>query len=198
MELDKDLKARQEARDLMKAAAAAQRQLAQFPQEKLDTIVETVAKAFFGAALELAELAVRETGFGNVEDKIIKNQFASRQVCEAMRGMKTVGVLSEDPREKLWQIGVPVGAIAAIVPSTNPTSTVCYKALIALKAGCSIVFSPHPKAIGCTMRAAKLVAQAAEAAGAPQGSVGFIAHGGGGVGAGYDGGDGSHRHTDLP
>ena len=174
MELDKDLKARQEARDLMKAAAAAQKQLAQFPQEKLDAIVEAVAKAFFGAALELAELAVRETGFGNVEDKIIKNQFASKNVCEAVRGMKTVGVLSGAPGDKLWQIGVPVGAIAAIVPSTNPTSTVCYKTLIALKAGCSIVFSPHPKAIGCTMRAAKLVAKAAEAAGAPQGSVGCL------------------------
>ena len=174
MELDKDLKARQEARDLAKIAEAAQKQLAQLPQEKLDAIVEAVAKAFFAAALELAELAVRETGFGNVEDKITKNQFASRTVCDAVRGMKTVGVLSGSSGEKLWQIGVPVGMIAAIVPSTNPTSTVCYKALIALKAGCSIVFSPHPKAIGCTLRAAKLVAQAAEAAGAPKGSVGCL------------------------
>ena len=174
MELDKDLKARQEARDLAKIAEAAQKQLAQLPQEKLDAIVEAVAKAFFAAALELAELAVRETGFGNVEDKITKNQFASRTVCDAVRGMKTVGVLSGSSGEKLWQIGVPVGMIAAIVPSTNPTSTVCYKALIALKAGCSIVFSPHPKAIGCTLRAAKLVAQAAEAAGAPIGSVGCL------------------------
>ena len=171
MELDKDLKARQEARTLAKAAEEAQRLLAQLPQEKLDAIVEEVAKSFYTAALELAELAVRETGFGNVEDKIVKNQFASRSVCEAMRGMKTVGVLSGDAGEKLWQIGVPVGVIAAIVPSTNPTSTVCYKALIALKAGCSIVFSPHPKAIGCTLRAAKLIAQAAEKAGAPKGCV---------------------------
>ena len=163
--------ARQEARDLAKAAEAAQKQLAQLPQEKLDAIVEAVAKAFYTAALELAELAVRETDFGNVEDKITKNQFASRTVCDAVRGMKTVGVLSGSSGEKLWQIGVPVGMIAAIVPSTNPTSTVCYKALIALKAGCSIVFSPHPKAINCTMRAAQIVAQAAEAAGAPKGSV---------------------------
>ena len=171
MELDKDLQARQEARLLMKQAEGAQKILAKMPQEKLDAIVEAVAKAFYDAALELAELAVRETGFGNVEDKITKNQFASRTVCEAVREMKTVGVLKGSPGEKLMEIGVPVGAIAAIVPSTNPTSTVCYKALIALKAGCSIVFSPHPKALGCTMRAAKLVAEAAEKAGAPGGSV---------------------------
>ena len=152
-------------------AELAQKQLAGFSQEKLDAITEAVAKAFYDSALELAELAVRETGFGNVEDKITKNQFASRTVCDAIRGMKTVGVLKESPEEKLWEIGVPVGVIAAIVPSTNPTSTVCYKALIALKAGCSIVFSPHPKAINCTLRAAKIVAAAAQQAGAPAGAV---------------------------
>lgn len=174
MELDKDLQARQEARQLAKAAAQAQKQLACMEQAQLDKIVEAVAKAFHGAALELAELAVRETGFGNVDDKITKNQFASKTVCDAVRGMKTVGVLKEIPGEKLWEVGVPVGTIAAIVPSTNPTSTVCYKAIIALKAGCSIVFSPHPKAINCTLRAAKIVAAAAEAAGAPAGSVGCL------------------------
>jgi acyl-CoA reductase-like NAD-dependent aldehyde dehydrogenase len=114
-------------------------------------------------------MAVEETGFGNVEDKITKNQFASRDVLQAIRSMKTVGVLKENPG--LWEIGVPVGVIAAIVPSTNPTSTVCYKAMIALKAGNAIVFSPHPKAISCTLRAAQIVAQAAEAAGAPKGAV---------------------------
>ena len=171
MELDKDLQARQEARCLAKQARQAQEALAQMPQEKLDAIVEAVAKAFYDCALELAELAVRETGFGNPEDKLTKNRFASRTVCEAVRGMKTVGVLKEDPGEKLWEVGVPVGVIAAIVPSTNPTSTVCYKAIIALKAGCSIVFSPHPKALECTLRAAKIVSAAAEKAGAPAGSV---------------------------
>ena len=174
MELDKDLKARQEARDLAKQAAQAAKALANMPQEKLDAICEKVAKTFYDSALELAELAVRETGFGNVEDKIIKNQFASQRVWEAIREMKTVGVLQGGEKEKIMEIGVPVGVIAAIVPSTNPTSTVCYKALIALKAGCSIVFSPHPKAIGCTMRAAKIVAQAAEKAGAPEGCVGCL------------------------
>ena len=174
MELDKDLQARQEARLLLQQAEAAQKELASFSQEKLDGIVKAVADAIFNAAAELADMAVRETGFGNVEDKITKNQFASRRVWEAIRDMKTVGVLKRLDREKLWEIGVPVGVIAAIVPSTNPTSTVCYKAMIALKSGNAIVFSPHPKAIACTMRAAKLAAEAARKAGAPEGSVGCL------------------------
>ena len=174
MELDKDLQARQEARCLAKKAEQAQAALARMTQQQLDAIVESVADAFSKAALELAEMAVRETGFGNVEDKITKNKFASQTVAHAVRDMKTIGVLKESPGEKLWEVGVPVGMIAAIVPSTNPTSTVCYKAIIALKAGNSIVFSPHPKALACTLKAAKIVAQAAEKAGAPAGSVGCL------------------------
>ena len=174
MELDKDLQARQEARRLARAAEQAQKQLMCMSQSQLDRIVESIASAFSKASVELAELAVRETGFGNVEDKITKNEFASKRVAAAVRDMKTVGVLKEHPREKLWEVGVPVGVIAAIVPSTNPTSTVCYKAMIALKAGNSIVFSPHPKAILCTLRAAEIVAKAAEDAGAPKGSVGCL------------------------
>ena len=171
MELDKDLQARQEARNLAKQAEIAQKQLAQMTQQQLDAITEAIANAFSKAAVELAELAVRETGFGNTEDKTVKNRFASMDVLKRIQNMKTVGVLKEDPREKLWQIGVPVGVIAGIVPSTNPTSTVCYKSLIALKAGNAIVFSPHPKALSCTLRAAQIVAKAAQSAGAPQGAV---------------------------
>ena len=171
MELDKDLLARQEARLMAKRAEDAQKILARLPQEKLDEIVANIAKVFYDKALELAELAVRETGFGNVEDKITKNRFASKTVYEAVKDMKTVGVLKADPQEKLWEIGVPVGVIAAIVPSTNPTSTVCYKAMIALKSGNAIIFSPHPKALSCTMRATAIVAAAAEKAGAPKGAV---------------------------
>ena len=174
MELDKDLQARQEARRLAREAEKAQRTLAGMEQGQLDRIVEAIAKAFSAAATELAEMAVRETGFGNVEDKTEKNTFASKTVLAHIRDMKTVGVLKELEREKLWEIGVPVGVIAAIVPSTNPTSTICYKAMIALKSGNSIVFSPHPKAILCTLRAAEVVAKAAEAAGAPKGSVGCL------------------------
>ena len=171
MELDKDLQARQEARCLAAKAQEAQRKLGKMSQSQLDAIVEAMAKAFEAASLELAELAVRETGFGNAEDKITKNRFASRTVCEAVKEMQCVGVLNEKTQEKLWEVGVPVGVIAAIVPSTNPTSTVCYKAIIALKAGNSIVFSPHPKALACTQQAAKIVAAAAERAGAPEGAV---------------------------
>ncbi len=171
MNFDKDLSARQEARLLCRQAEKAQAALAELSQGQLDAIVEAVAKAFAASAVELAELAVRETGFGCAEDKVTKNQFASQTVASAIRGMKTVGVLKELPGEKLWEVGVPVGVIAAIVPSTNPTSTVCYKALIALKSGNAIVFSPHPKALDCTLRAARIVAAAAEKAGAPAGAV---------------------------
>ena len=171
MEFDKDLAARQEARSAARQAQIAQQKLAAMPQEALDAIVEAVAKAFAAEAATLAEMAVKETGFGNVEDKITKNRFASETLATAIRGMKTVGLLKENQQDKLWEIGVPVGVIAAIVPSTNPTSTVCYKAIIALKAGNSIVFSPHPKALACTRRAAEIVASAAERAGAPKGSV---------------------------
>ena len=171
MEFDKDLAARQEARSLCRRAKMAQKQLSALPQEKLNSIVEAVAQAFAAAAEGLAKLAVEETGFGNVQDKVTKNRFASETVAERIRTMKCVGVLKEDTREKLWEVGVPVGVIAAIVPSTNPTSTVCYKALIALKAGNSIVFSPHPKAVSCTLQAAKIVAEAAQRAGAPEGAV---------------------------
>ena len=160
MELDQDLRARQEARLLAAAAERAQEKLAAMSQQQLDAICEAVAKAFCAAAPELAEMAVRETGFGNTEDKIRKNEFASRTVMNAIRDMQTVGVLKEHPGEKLWEVGVPVGVIAGIVPSTNPTSTVCYKALISLKAGNPIVFSPHPKAIFCTLRATEVVARA--------------------------------------
>lgn len=171
MELDKDLQSRQQARELARQAHQAQQVLAGCSQEQLDAMVEAVGEAFSKEAVSLAEQAVQETGFGNIRDKTAKNRFAADRVRQAVRGMKTVGILSRDEERKLWEIGVPVGVIAAIVPSTNPTSTVCYKAIIALKAGCAIVFSPHPKALACTRRAAELVARAAEAAGAPRGAV---------------------------
>ena len=174
MELDKDLRSRQEARALAKQAEKAQKALADCSQEQLDAIVEAVARAFYLEAGALAELAVKETGFGNRADKETKNRFASRDVAEAVRDMKTVGILREHPGGRLWEVGVPVGPSAAIVPSTNPTSTVCYKAIIALKSGNAIVFSPHPKAVECTRRAAAIVMEAARKAGAPEGCVGCL------------------------
>ncbi|MBE6946888.1 MAG: acetaldehyde dehydrogenase (acetylating) [Ruminococcaceae bacterium] len=171
MEMDKDLAARQEARLLCRQAERAQKILGNFSQEKLDSIVENIAKKFYAASEELAELAAKETGFGNAGDKTTKNRFASQEVAKAVRDMKTVGLLREIPEKKLWEIGVPVGVIGAIVPSTNPTSTICYKAIIAIKSGNTLVFSPHPKALECSLRAARLVASAAEEAGAPPGTV---------------------------
>ena len=171
MELDKDLQARQEAREAARRSEEAQKILGSFPQEKLDAITEHIAKCFHDIAPELAELAAKETGFGNAKDKTLKNQFASQGVYNAIKEMKTVGVLGKRKGEKLWEIGVPVGVIAAIVPSTNPTSTVCYKALIAIKSGNTIVFSPHPKALRCTLAAARIVAEAAKEAGAPEHTV---------------------------
>lgn len=174
MEFDKDLAARQQARELARQAEQAQNKLSEFTQAQLDKIVEAMAAGFSREAVTLAEEAVQETGFGNIRDKTAKNRFASEKVLCAVRQMKTVGILSQDDQKRLWEIGVPVGVIAAIVPSTNPTSTVCYKAMIALKAGCAIVFSPHPKAMSCTRHAAEVVAKAAEEAGAPRGAIGCL------------------------
>ena len=171
MDFDKDLSARQEARTLCRQAAEAQKILSKMTQAQLDKICETISLRFSAAAATLAEMAVKETGFGNKEDKTTKNRFASEMVWSAIKNMKTVGILSEDPHKKIWEIAVPMGVIAAIVPSTNPTSTICYKAIIALKAGNSIIFSPHPKAIGCSLQAAKVVVEAAKEAGAPDGCV---------------------------
>ena len=174
MELDKDLRSRQETRELIAAAQTAFEELKHFDQAKIDRIVDAVADAGEKNAAQLAELAVAETGFGNEADKTEKNRFAARRVQQALRGMRTVGILREDAERKIWDVGVPVGVIAGIVPSTNPTSTVIYKTMIALKAGSPIVFSPHPGAVNCTGKAARLVAEAAEAAGCPKGAVGCI------------------------
>lgn len=174
MELDKDLRSRQETRELLAAAQAAFEELKHFDQAKIDRITDAVADAGEKNAAMLARLAVEETGFGNEADKTEKNRFAAQRVRQAIRGLRTVGILREDAEKKIWDVGVPVGVIAGIVPSTNPTSTVIYKAMIALKAGSPIVFSPHPGAVGCTRRAAELAAQAAEAAGCPKGAIGCI------------------------
>ena len=119
MELDKDLMARQEARAAAKASEQAQKILARMDQTQLDAIVEAIASAFASSSERLAQMAVEETGFGNAQDKTTKNLFASETVAKALGDMKTVGVLNEKPG--LWEIGVPMGVIAAIVPSTNPT-----------------------------------------------------------------------------
>ena len=169
MEFDKDLRSRQEARQLVEQAEQAFHELRRLPQERLDAITKAISEAGLCHAEELGRMACEETGFGNAKDKAEKNRFAAKQVYEAIRDMKTVGILKKE--DGLWEVGVPVGVIAGIVPSTNPTSTVIYKAMIALKAGSPIVISPHPNALKCTFRAAEVVAEAAYKAGCPRGAI---------------------------
>ena len=175
MELtDRDLLSVQETRNLIRAAKAAQKELAAFPQEKIDAICAAMAKAGYDNAERLARMACEETGFGRVADKIIKNEFGSAAVYDSIRDLKTVGIINEDSGKKILEVAVPMGVIAALIPSTNPTSTVFFKAIIAVKSGNSIVFSPHPGARGCILEAARLMAAAAEAAGCPRGAIGCI------------------------
>ncbi|MBR3942683.1 MAG: acetaldehyde dehydrogenase (acetylating) [Clostridia bacterium] len=168
---DKDLLSVQEARSLLEQAKEAHRALSLFPQEKLNEIIKAVSYAAIQNELHLAEMAVKETGFGNVQDKRMKNRFAAQTVYEAIKDTPVVGVLRNDTKTKVLDIGMGVGVICGIVPSTNPTSTVIFKTLISLKSGNCIVFSPHPGARECTMEAVKIIATAAENAGCPKGAV---------------------------
>jgi acetaldehyde dehydrogenase (acetylating) len=168
---DRDLISIQEARELAALALIAQQKFARFSQEKVDAIVEAVAKAAASEAEILARAAVEETGYGNVPDKILKNRVGAIDVPNAIRGMRTVGIVNEDKEKKILEVAVPVGVICAIIPVTNPTSTAIYKTLIALKARNAIVLSPHPGAVRCICQTAKLLARAAVAAGAPEGIV---------------------------
>jgi acetaldehyde dehydrogenase (acetylating) len=165
---DKDLLSIQEVRTKVDKAHAAWQTYRTFTQAQVDAVVEAMAAAARAAARSLAEMAVEETGYGNVRDKYAKNLLAADLLPRRMRGLKTVGVLRERPDEKVVEIGVPVGVVAAILPTTNPTSTAIYKSLIALKSGNAIVLTPHPRAHRSTCRAAAILYQAAVAAGAPQ------------------------------
>lgn len=171
---DKDLISVQEARNLLREAKAAQQELARMNQQQIDKIVEAISRAATANAEALAKAAQEETGFGIWQDKVIKNLFASQTVYKAIREEKTIGILREDKEHKVWDIGVPVGVVAGIVPSTNPTSTVIYKALIALKSGNAIVFSPHPGAKKCILRTVEIISRAAEQAGCPRGAISAV------------------------
>jgi acetaldehyde dehydrogenase (acetylating) len=171
---DKDLASIAEARALARAARQAQPLLAEFTQEQIDAIVGAMAEAVTPHAEALARLAVDETGYGVVADKTQKNLFASKQVYDFIRPMKTVGVVNRIEDKKIVEIAEPFGVVAAIVPSTNPTSTAIYKVLIALKARCPIVISPHPSAARCITRSVEIMAEAATRAGAPAGSIGWM------------------------
>ena len=171
---DRDLVSIQEARTLAHAARAAQIALAELTQAEIDSIVESMANAATQHAEALARIAVDETGYGVAADKVQKNLFSSKQVYEFIKPMKTVGVVNELPDRRVVEIAEPFGVVAAIVPSTNPTSTTIYKILIALKARCAVIVSPHPKATRCITRTAQVMADAANNAGAPPGSIGWM------------------------
>lgn len=166
---DSDLISRQEARDLATAAHQAFLAYREFTQEQVDAIVAAVAAAALRESERLARLAVEETGYGRVKDKHIKNRLVCENLHQHIRKIRTVGVLSETP--SVIEIAEPVGVVAGIVPSTNPTSTVIFKCMIALKARNAIVISPHPSARACCIETARVIAEAAEGAGAPRGVV---------------------------
>lgn len=173
---DRDLISIQEARELTARAAAARKKFSAFSQEQVDAIVEACAKAAADNVEALARAAVEETGFGNIPDKIIKNTLAAVNVPRAIRGMRTVGILREDREKGIVEMASPVGVVAAVIPSTNPTSTAIYKTLISVKAQNAIVLSPHPAAIQCICRAATLLDRAALAVGAPEGLINCMQH----------------------
>lgn len=147
--VDKDLLSMQEARSLVRAAKKAQTDFCEYDQQRVDSIVKAIAETAAASAESLARLAVEETGFGVVRDKKAKNILASETLYEAIKDMKTIGVLCDDKVQKLVEIATPMGVVAGIIPSTNPTSTTIYKSIIALKAGNAIVFTPHPSAKKC-------------------------------------------------
>jgi acetaldehyde dehydrogenase (acetylating) len=172
--MDRDLASVQEARDLVTAAHHAFLQFEHFTEDQVERILAEISKAGIANAEVLAQLAHEETGYGLAEHKTMKNLFCARDVYNAIRPMKTVGIVSEDKEKKVFEVASPIGVIAAIVPSTNPTSTTIYKALIALKGRNVIVFSPHPSAVRCISETARIIAEAAEQAGAPKGVIGCM------------------------
>ena len=158
----------------LKAMREAQAQFATFTQEQVDKIFYAAAIAANQARIPLAKMAVAETGMGVVEDKVIKNHYAAEYIYNAYKNTKTCGVIEEDPAFGIKKIAEPIGIIAAVIPTTNPTSTAIFKTLIALKTRNAIIISPHPRAKNCTIEAAKIVLEAAVKAGAPEGIIGWI------------------------
>src|SRR5215467_6757701 len=169
--MDKDLDSIQEARNLLQAARTAWTKFEEFNEEQVERILAAISQAGIVNAERLARLAVEETGYGTVEHKTLKNLFCADDVYRAIRPMKTVGIVNDDSEKKVFEVASPIGVIAAIIPSTNPTSTAIYKALIALKGRNVIVFSPHPSAARCINETSRLLAESAERAGAPRGVI---------------------------
>ncbi len=172
--MDADLRSIQQARDLLQRAHDAQKRFATADQEAVDRVVQAMVEAGAAAAERLGRMAHEETGFGRPESKKEKNLFATRTLAERMAGMRTAGIVRKTDGGAVWEVATPMGVVAALVPSTNPTSTALYKAIIAAKARCGVVMSPHPRAQACTAEALRVVAEAAYGAGAPEGLFGCM------------------------
>lgn len=175
-EIDQDLLSIQEARTLSTRAFDAWRVWAKASQVEVDRVCRAMAAAAFNAADRLGQMAHEETGYGVAAHKRLKNEFAAQKVWESIKDVKTVGVIHHDVEKKIYEIAWPMGVIAALTPSTNPTSTVIYKILIAVKARDAIIIAPHPSAAKCSYEAAALMAKAAEENGAPAGLVACMQH----------------------
>ncbi|MAM11056.1 MAG: bifunctional acetaldehyde-CoA/alcohol dehydrogenase, partial [Rhizobiaceae bacterium] len=159
---------------LVARTKAAQQKFATYTQEQVDFIFRSAALAAADARIPLARMAHEETGMGVMEDKVVKNHFASEYIYNKYKDEKTCGVLSEEPEYGIFTVAEPVGLICAIVPTTNPTSTAIFKALISLKTRNGVIFSPHPRAKRSTCEAARVVLEAAVKAGAPKDIIGWI------------------------
>ncbi|MBS3994171.1 MAG: acetaldehyde dehydrogenase (acetylating) [Alkaliphilus sp.] len=171
---DGDLRSIQEARNLARLGKVAANQFAEYTEAQIDKILCNMVKVASENAVLLAKMAVDETGFGKVEDKTYKNHLASVVLYRSIKDIKTIGIIREDVDEKVIDFAEPMGLIMGIVPSTNPTSTTIFKAMIAIKSRNAIVFSPHPSAAKCTFKTAALMNEAAVAAGAPANIIGCI------------------------
>lgn len=170
-QLDKDLLSIQEARTMVVRARDAQRIWAKASQEQVDRVCQAMANVAFQAAERLGRMAAEETGFGVPEHKKLKNEFGSKGVWDSIKDIKTVGVVRNDKAKKLIEIAWPMGVVAALIPSTNPTSTAMNKILTSVKARNGIIVAPHPSALNCTSQTVQLMAEAAKTAGAPDGLI---------------------------
>ncbi len=172
--MDQDLQSLQEVRDCIAKAKEAQKMLSHYSQEEVDRLVGLMAEYGYKAAYELAQIACEESGFGRIESKKEKNIFATRDVYKNIKDVKTVGLINQDLERQVYEIATPMGIVAAIIPITNPTSTALFKILIAAKARCSIILSPHPRGVRCTQAAADVMKKAVSRIGAPDGMIGCL------------------------
>lgn len=172
--IDFDLRSIQEARDLARLGDEAARELSYFTEEKIDKILQNMVRVAKENAVSLAKMAVEETGFGKVKDKTYKNYMASSLLYNEIKDMKTIGIINEDEKNKIIDVAEPMGLLLGIIPSTNPTSTVIFKSLISIKSRNAIVFSPHPSALKCTLKAVELMNNAAVEAGAPKNVISCV------------------------